>query len=189
MPEISAEQLEAFQKGMTFLNEMATSPKTRRQFEGLAKTLRPEIETTSDIADAVAAPYVEKIETATKQIADFIAAQAKRDEEAVTAAADRDRDAAFARLKAEGYTEDGLDKITRIMVDRRIADPEAAAALFDRQNPKPAPEVGGSWEPAAWDIKGNAVANDIEGLFADPDRWADKQVYNVLQEVRSGKAA
>jgi hypothetical protein len=192
MPDvtITAEQLDAYNKAMAFLNEAATSPKTRRQFETLAKALRPELETTADIADQVAKPYVEQLETYGKKIDDFLTAQAERDRVAEETAADRARDDSFARLRAAGYTDDGIDKITRLMVERRIPNPEDAAAVFERLHPPPPAEVGGTWEPAGWDIKSNAVEEaSIKELFEDPDRWADRRVYSVLNEVRSGKTA
>jgi hypothetical protein len=76
-----------------------------------------------------------------------------------------------------------LDKIKALMVDRNIADPEAAAALFERMNPAPV-ESRSTWEPDTWNIKDDAVENDVKGLFADPDRWADREVGKVLADVR-----
>lgn len=184
MAEISDDQLAVFQRGMALLQEASTKPETRRDFERLVKKLRPDVETTDDIAANAAAPYVERIEAATSRIDDFIAAQAKQQADALEAQSDRLRDEAFGRLRQDGYTDDGLGAIKQLMVDRNIADPEAAAALFDRMNPKPI-EGTSSWEPPAWDLRGNAVERDVDGLFQNADAWADKEVYNVLKDIRS----
>lgn len=186
--ELSDEQYAVLTKASQFLTEAAQSPATRREFERMAKKLRPDIETTDDIAAAAAAPYIEQIETSNRRLDDFLTAQQKRDQDAVDAQADHARDEAFGRLKAEGYTEDGIEKITRLMIERNIADPEAAAALFDRQNPKPL-EGHASWEPDSWNIRDEAVDRDVSGLFENEDKWADREVANVLNEIRMGNRA
>ena len=185
--ELTDDQYASFQKAMAFLQEASTNPQTRRQFEKVAKVLHPSIETTEDIAEAYAEPVRAELKETQSKIDAFLTAQAERDAKAIESAADRDRDEAFGRLKAEGYTEDGLERIKSLMVDRKIADPEAAAALFDRQNPKPMEPMGGSWEPDHWNIRENAVERDVTKLFESPDKWADQEVYNVLNEMRAAK--
>ena len=127
---------------------------------------------------------MEKIEAVSSKIDAFLSAQEKREKDAADAAADRARDEAFNRLQSAGYTEDGLGAIKKLMMERNIADPEAASALFDRMNPKPV-EGSSSWEPPNWDIRTNAVDHDLDGLFKDPDRWADARIYDVLAAERS----
>ncbi len=186
MAEISDEQLAVLTRAMTFLQEAASKPETRRDFERLAKKLRPEVETTDDIAAEVAKPYVEQIEAVNSKIDDFLKAQADREAKAAETAADRARDEAFSRLRQAGYTDEGMDTIKKLMIDRAIADPEAAAALFDKMNPKVVAESGGSWEPDAWNFQEPVEGIDVKALFSDPDRWADKAVYDVLRAERSG---
>lgn len=186
MAEITDEQLAVFTKGMQLLTELSTKPETRRDFERAVKKLRPDIETTEDLAESYAAPVREELKIATGKIDAFLAAQEEAAKNRETADADRARDDAFGRLKAGGYTEEGISTIQKLMVDRRIADPEAAAALFDKLNPPQEQHTGGSWEPNSYGIKDNAVERDVKGLFSDSDRWADTEVYNVLKEMRSG---
>lgn len=188
MPEISEQQLQVLTNGMKLLEEMSTRPDTRRAFEKMVKTIKPEIETTEDIAAAAAAPYVEQLEATNKKLDDFLAAQAEAKTTQEQADADRARDAAFDRLKAQGYTEDGLTQIKAMMVDRKIADPEAAAALFDRLHPAPEPGQTSPWEPNYLNIKEEAVDHDIEGLFKNPDTWADKRIGQILLEERSNQS-
>lgn len=183
---LTEEQYATMKRAVDFLQEAATKPETRRQFEKMAKVIRPEIETTEEIAAAAAAPYVEELKGVKGQLEDFLKAQTERETAAREEAANRQLDDAFGRLKADGYTEEGLEKIKGLMVTRSIADPEAAAALFDRMNPKPS-DIPGAWEPDHWDIRANAVENDVEGLFKDPDKWADRQVYSILNEMRGAK--
>lgn len=185
MAEISDEQLAIFQRGMTLLQTLSTNPKTRRQFEGALKVIHPEIETSDDVAMEVAKPYVEQIAGLEGKLTEFLDGQKAERESAEQRRADDETRDAFSRLSKQGYTDDGLEKIKGLMVDRKIADPEAAAALFDRQNPKP-PEGVASWEPDSWNLEERAVGNDVAGLFKNPDRWADAEVGNVLNEIRLG---
>lgn len=185
--QLSDDEYESFRKAYEFLNEAATSATTRRDFEKMAKKLRPDVTTTEEIAMSYAEPVIAEVRASQDKIDAFLTEQRERDERQTLEAADRQRDDAFARLQAGGYTEDGLEKIKHIMVSRKIADPEAAAALFDRQNPKPMEPIGGAWEPDSWDIKSNAVERDVGALFENPEKWADKEVYSILNEMRSEK--
>ena len=185
MAEISDEQLAVFQRGMSLLQEMSSKPNTRRDFERLVKQLRPDVETTDDVAARVAEPYVAELKETREKLDAFLTGQQERERLAAEREADQARDAAFSRLQTSGYTEDGRGAIKQLMVDRNIADPEAAAALFDRMNPKPV-EGTSSWEPANWDIRGRAVEHDVDGLFKDADRWADGRIHEILREERSG---
>lgn len=183
---LTDEQYATMKRAVDFLQEAATKPETRRGFEKIAKTLRPEIETTEDIAASYAAPHIEELNATRAKLDEFLAAQTKREQDAADAAADRRLNEAFERQRAAGYTEEGIGKIKQLMIDRGIADPEAAAALFDRQNPKPS-DIPGAWEPDHWNIRTDAVENDVEGLFRDPDKWADKATYSILAEMRGAK--
>lgn len=186
MAEIDDATLETMQKGFSLLQRLSTDPKTKRAFEAQLKTLHPEIETTEDVAAAYAAPHLEKFEALATNIGERLAKMDERDAKTREAEEVRETEDAFARLRAGGYTDDGLGAIRTLMVDRRIADPEAAAALFDKQNPKMDTRPA-AWEPDSWNYQERAVENDMEGLLKNPDRWADKQVALVLNEMRRGE--
>jgi hypothetical protein len=187
MPQISEEDFATLVRARDFLQEAATKPETRRAFEKMAKALRPDIQTTEDLAAEAAAPYLDEMKASQKRMDDWIEEQRAKEKAAEDAAADRKLNDAFGRLQADGYTAEGLEKIKKMMMDRNIPDPEAAAALFDKMNPKPMEGVS-SWEPDHWDFEANAVDRDVKGLFSNPDKWADREVYSVLAEMRGQKA-
>lgn len=186
MADIDDTQLDTLQKGFALLQRLSTDPKTKREFERTLKTLHPDIETSDDVAQGIAKPYIDKIEGMEKTIADRLAAMDEREAKQREAAEVRETEEAFNRLKQAGYTDDGLGAIKQLMVDRRIADPEAAAALFDKQNPR-TDQRPAAWEPDSWNYQENAVEHDMSGLLKDPDKWADKQVAVVLNEMRRGE--
>lgn len=186
MAEIEDAQLELLQKGMSLLQKLSTDPKTQREFERVLKAHNPEIQTADDIAEQYAKPHLERFEGMVNKVEERLKLIDERELKVKEAEELRETQDAFNRLKTAGYTDDGLGAIKQLMVERRIADPEAAAALFDRQNPK-VDNRPAAWEPDSWNFHERAVDNDMEGLLKDPDKWADKQVSVVLNEMRRGE--
>lgn len=183
MAEIDDTPLETLQRGWALLQSLSSGQATKRGFERLVKQIHPEVQTTDDVAQEVAAPYVEQIQGLQGKLDAFLTAQQARDAKAVESQQAADLNAAFGRLRAQGLQDEGVEHVQKLMIDRNIADPEAAFALFERQNPKPA-QTAAAWEPDSWNIESTAVERDVKGLFENPDRWADVEVHNVLREMR-----
>lgn len=181
--EIDEAQLQGMQRAVALLEKLNNSPKARSHLEKAVKAEFPDVKTQDEQIEEIAAPHVAKINEAVEALNKRMADMDARERKIAEDEADNKLIAAFGRLKGQGYTEEGLAKIAGLMTERRIADPEAAAALFDRMNPKPPPEVPGAWEPQNWNIDQNAVT-DTAALFKDEERWADAEVGRVLQDVR-----
>jgi hypothetical protein len=179
---LTPEQFQALQRGQLLLQKLAQGT-TKRKFENLVKEIVPEVETTDDQIAEFAQPYVDKLEETNKRLEDFLSAQAKEKEDHAASEAAAKLSQAFADMRNEGLTEEGEGKIRELMIDRNIADPWAALALWERNNPKP-PEGVASYEPDMWDLEGNAVGRDNKGLFDNPDRWMGQEIANVLAEMR-----
>lgn len=175
-------QLDTFQRAVLLLDKLSKGP-TRREFEKLVKTIVPEVETTDDLAQEYARPAMEKVDALAGKLDEFLASESKRREEQEQGAATLKLTEAFNRLRSQGLTEKGEEAVRQLMVERSIPDPEAAFALFERQNPKP-PEAPAAWEPQGWNLDTNAVERDVQGLFKDPERWGDIEVANVINEIR-----
>jgi hypothetical protein len=190
--EIDEAQLDQYQRMHRLLNDLQGSPKTRSMFSKAVKQLHPDIQTPEDVAEeiggAMLAPVNEQLKTVSEQLAAMKKAQDDRDARAAEASQIADMTSAFARLRKEGLQDEGEQAIKQLMVDRKIADPEAAYALFMRQNPPAAEVHAASWEPQHWDIRNNTVDVDVDGLWKNPDAWADKAVGRILMEER-GRAA
>jgi len=184
---ITDAQLEQLNRSAALLQQLAQSPKTKREFERIVKVHAPEVETTDDIVQAAAAPYIEKLEATQARLDEYIAAQTERAEREAANRADSELATRFSTMRANGLTDKGEDAVRQLMVDRNIADPDAALALFEKQNP-PAPQGVSSWEPDSWNLSTRAVDRDIEGLFANPDAWGDQEVANTLADLRRNAA-
>lgn len=186
---ISAQDHAVLQESFKLLNQMNSDPVAKRALEQAIKKVRPEVEIEADIAERYAAPVREDVTKLTAQFTEFMDSQKKRDADAAERATNDTIAGQFADLAKEGYTVEGIEKIKTIMVDRKIADPEAAALLFDKLNPKPVQENPG-WIPQAWDVDSTAGGGiDTKALFANEERWADAEVGKVLNEIRIGQAA
>lgn len=187
--EIEQSELEELARSRILINKLSASPDAKRHLERSIKTLMPEVETEEDVFNRAAAPHVETIKSLQEQLA---ATNKRLDDDAKARREDaeqRETTSAFNALRQAGYQEDGIEKIKAIMVDRKIADPEAAAALFDRLNPPPAQEAAG-WEPDAWDLTPKGMdEKSMKLLFDNEDRWADNEVSKVINEERRKAAA
>lgn len=179
---LTPEQFQTLQRGQLLLQKLANGT-TKRKFENLVKEIVPEVETTDDQIAEYAQPYVEKLEATNQRMEEFLAAQAKERDDSTAAQAAAKLSSDFATMRNEGLTEAGEAKVRELMIERNIADPWAAFALWERNNPKP-PEGVASYEPDMWDLEANAVGRDNEGLFSNPDRWMGQEIANTLAEMR-----
>jgi hypothetical protein len=184
---VDENELNGFVAAKKLLEQINNDPRTRPLLTRAIKAHYPNTVTNEDLAAEVARPYIEEVRQTKAQLEEMfgkMAARERYEEERQTLS---DLDRSFSRLKKTyGYNDEGIDKIKALMIDRSIPDPDAAAALFERQNPKPT-EARSSWEPDAWDLKDNAVEVDVAGLFADPEKWADREVGRVLVDIRSNQ--
>jgi predicted RNase H-like nuclease (RuvC/YqgF family) len=91
----------------------------------------------------------------------------------------------FDRLSRErGITTDGLEKIKTLMVEKAIADPEAAADHWERLNPKPEPIQPAGWVGSSFmDVEGD---KELEPWLQNEDRASDQEIATVINEYRSG---
>lgn len=186
--EIDEAQLAALQKGAALLQKLAADPKAKADFEKAVKAIHPEVRTEADVIEYARAPVIEEMKALREAMETRFKAEDDRRAKEAEDRQELDVNTAFNRLSERGYTDDGLAKIKDLMLSRRIADPEAAALLFDHQNPKPAAEGAHSWEP---DYLTNDSASaqggiNVTELMANPEKWSDREVGKVLAELRRG---
>jgi len=91
----------------------------------------------------------------------------------------------FDRLARErGITADGLEKIKGLMVQKAIADPDAAADHWEKLNPKPEPiQPAGYVGSSFMDVEGD---KELEPWLQNEDRASDQAIAEVINEYRSG---
>ena len=181
--------LAKLQAAERLLEQLNSDPKSRKHLTAGIKQHYPNTRTEDDIAEEFAAPIREEVHASLSEVKSMLHKLNEREQRDAETRTLADLDKAFGRLRETyGYNEDGIDKIKSLMVDRSIPDPEAAAALYERMNPAPV-ETRSSWEPDGWNLREDAVDTDVQGLFTDPDRWADKEVGKILLDIRSQRQA
>jgi hypothetical protein len=172
--EVDEDQLKALRAGYGLLDGLLKNPKTRVEQEKLLKTIKPDVQTQGDILE----PVMNQMKDLEKKFGDYVDGVNNR-------AADDALNAAFSRLRKDHhYTEEGLEKIKQLMVERKIPDPDAAAALWERMNPVPAQPANG-YLGTGWNFGQDNGDAELKLLFGDPDAWADQEIGKVLNEIRS----
>jgi len=177
MPEISDEQFREYQTTRGLLDKLL-SPKTKRKTEALIKEHFPETVTSKDLDPPEVSEQAARLDALSKKFDDHLTAlQTRADDDATRAA--------FTRLNDAGYTDEGVAWIKKTMVERNIADPEAAAALYDKYHPPEAMKPAG-YQPESWGFGANPDKDtDRELLIKDEDAWADQEIARVLAEARA----
>lgn len=189
--EIDDTEYERLQRAMGLLTKLDGDPRTKPHLEAALKIQDPNLQTEADVAERMTKPVVEKFEAATAEIKGYFEKLTERDNAQAKAATEASITEAFTRLRGAGYTDEGIEKIKAIMVDRSVADPEAAAALFDKLNPPPA-VADSNYSPPAWDLEsvtGGQAGPSLKDWFENEDKAEAQAVAQTLNEIRLGKEA
>lgn len=174
MAEVSDNDLRVLRGAHALLDQLMKNKDTRRDVEKSIKKLHPTVQTTDDLAE----PYVSKLEGVEKKIDEFIQSQKDRE-------LDGKLNGSFKQLRDAGYTDEGIEKIKKLMVDEQIANPEAAAAFWEKKNP-PKVQEPSLFAPHDWQIN-TGDDNDTKLLFKDEDAWANREIQKVFSEIKAGK--
>lgn len=175
MPEISDEEWQVLQGSKKLMDQLLKHPKTKRDVERAVKTLHPDTVTSEDFEK----PIVDKIDGLEKKLDEYFKAeQEKRIDEQLSNG--------FSELRKSGLTDDGIEKVKKIMLEKHIADPIVAGAYFEKINPPPPPQAPSSLTPAGWGFGAPTKDESLKELFADEDAWADKMAVTAWNETKQG---
>lgn len=174
MPELTDAQYQELLGAHRLMSALINGD-TRKETLQLFKKLNPK----APIPELDAAePVLNEVSALKKQIESL---QQKLDNEKQ----DMKLQQAFDRLSRErGITTDGLEKIKTLMVEKAIADPDAAADHWEKLNPKPEPiQSGGYVGTSFMDVEGD---KELEPWLQNEDRASDTAIAEVINEYRSG---
>ncbi len=139
MALIEDSELQALQNSKALIDRLAGNPKTRKRTLELLKELNPSLVIPE--LDA-ARPVEQAIGEIRKEIADL------RDSKSVEQAKDHAQkqiDAGRRKLREQGYSQESIDAVEKLMQERGSVDYEATAALYEKEH---APEE--SISPSPW---------------------------------------
>lgn len=186
---LTPDQFAAYKNAMDLLQKVNGNPDARRKMESAFKVLNPNLETEEDIAARYAQPFVEQLNATNETLKSLKEELAKRDADAVTATENQRFDRAMTWLDGQGYTDEGKEAIKKIMTEEKIPVVEAAAALFDKRNPKPIEIPGSNYEGDSWNFRGDPKDDNLKQLFENEDAWADREAAMTLNTMRRQAAA
>ena len=171
MAEISDRELAEYQAGMKLLKTLEQKGGTK--FFKAVKEILPDLRIPEvDIPQPVEAEL--------KKLADRFDGF---DKHLRDAGAEADKIAQRNRLKTDGWTPEGIAKVEELMTKEKIGSWDAATALFEKQNPKPAPAREPGHRSGRWNWGKLDDKNESDKLLlADPEAWADEETAKVLNE-------
>jgi hypothetical protein len=190
---ISKHDLNLLQGSWKLLNGLWDHPEhgavVKRAAKAVDPTLRvPEI----DVAEPMLAPIRAEIEEVKKSAAEVREENARlrqeREEERQVADLGKALDAAQKKYR---LTDDGMAEVKKLMAERHINDPPAAAAFVVSEIEPAAPMTGSNFAPQdanVFGIDGTSDDKDIAALHNDPVRWLDKAVPAIMAEFEQESA-
>lgn len=165
-------------------NKLYGDPKTRAHYEGLIKQQFPTVTTTADVA----APYVERINAVEKKFNEFADNFVREKANQTQQQRQEAFNANWAQMvKDHDLTPEGEEAMAKYMKDNNLHDPESAALRYFKHNPKPEPiQPAGGLSPQSWGIGPLPGEDEADGklLMTEPERWADKEAFATLNEIR-----
>jgi hypothetical protein len=174
MAEIDDNQLRQLQESHALLSKLYGNKETKRTLEQMAKKVNPNAVTTDDLAE----PYLQPLKDELKELRDFRDDIKKQQ-------ADWAETESFNRLRQAGYTDTGVEEIKKLMADRKINDPEIAAAYWDKTRPAE-PVAPNGISNQMWDFQNSLQDNeeDMQLLLKNDDAWLDRQAARFYSEKR-----
>lgn len=175
MAEIDDNQLKLLNGSKALLDKLLSSPKTRRSTEKLIKEHYPE----TVISDDLAEPYLAEVKGLRKDFEDFRKdLQGNKLDERLANE--------IAELRDQDWTDDGIEKLKKLMIDREIPSIKDAAAVWEKRNP-PKPQEPSIMAPTDWGFGRKTDDPDLKELFSDEDSWAEKEARKAWAEETAKK--
>lgn len=185
--EIDEEEVRANRVLRGVVSKILSNPKAKLLVQQAQKmvdpgAVTPELDQQGAIAEPVAAMQ-KRLDDMEKELK---TRDAEAEKNAKLASIGTNIEAGKAKLRREGWTDEGIAGVEKIMDEKGILDPEIAAAYFEKQHPPQnvaAPSGTGAWNfleqptDGAADLKA-LIENKGEGLVVD------KLAREALNEVR-----
>ena len=173
MAEISDQELATLRAAHGMLDKMYR--KDRRGTQKLMKAAEPTVTIDEDVAQ----PYIDELGALRKEFKDFLDTQKN---ERIDARLNEE----FGALRKDGWTDEGIEKLKKFQIDRNIPSPLDAAAVWDKVNPPPKPQLPSSFSPTSWNLGSAGDDADLKLLWDNEDRWAEIEAQKAWDEAQSG---
>jgi len=175
MVDVPEQELQVL-RGAKALHDKLLSGKTRRRQEALIKELYPDTPTLDDIAE----PYREEIKELRKEFKEYVDGEKGRRLDTKL-----EKDIDYLKAQRE-YTEEGIERLKRLTIEKEIPDIVVAADHWERSQPAKPQEVS-IMQPTDWGIGRKTDDPDLKLLFEDEDAWAEKEARKAWAEETAKK--
>jgi hypothetical protein len=168
------DQAQQNEAAFKLVDQLMSNPETRRTMQLAVKKINPK----ASIPEIDAAlPIMGEMQKMSKRLDELTSELTRRD-------AQEEMRSKQNTLKEQGYSTEAVNRIEKLMAERSISDYDAAAALFDRQNPAPAP----SRPSYAGSRFMDTGADDFKKYMKDPDAWVEEETSKAIADFRAGRA-
>ena len=188
--ELDEVELQRLQKQDRTIHALMGNPKAKKKVFEAYKEANPDARIPElEMEEAAKAPVMELEKTVKELQKKLEDSDAERENQAKLADLNGSIEKKMAKLRHDGWTDDGLTEVRKLMDERGIIDPEIAAAYYEKQHPPSTPAAPsgiGGWnfmEPPADD--NTFVKSLLEGKnAADNDQLVMNEARKALQDIR-----
>ena len=190
---ISKHDLGLLQGSWKLLNGLWDHPEHGATIKRAAKAVDPTIRVPEiDVAEPMLAPIRAELEERkikdAERDAEIAALKQEREDEKAVGNLQKSLDAAQKKYR---LTDDGMAEVKKIMADRHINDPAAAAAFVVSEIEPAAPVTGSNFSPQdanIFGIDGKSEDESIKSLHENPMKWLDRAVPEIMAEFERDAA-
>ena len=192
--EFDEVELQRLQKQDRTVHALMSNPQAKKKIFEAYKVVEPNARIPElEMEEAAKAPVMQ-LEKTVKELQDQIAAdKAEREKQLKLDSLNGSMERGFAKLRRDGWLDDGIENVRKLMDEKGILDPEDAAAIYLAKHPPQAPATPsgtGSWnfmEPPADDGDSYTKALMSSKSAADNEQLAMNEARKALNEFRGAQ--
>jgi hypothetical protein len=168
------------------LDKLSNNPKTRKQLLQLLKTNDPETPIPElDIAEPLQTDlqqFKSEVGNSLQELKELFESDSRKRSIEDTINSER------RKLRKAGWDDEGISKVEDLMQKRGLTDYEAAAALVEKQMPRPDPMEPGDVLDRGWNITTpDDTSTDHQLLLKDPIAFQRAEIQRFLKEKRAAR--
>lgn len=188
MVEIDETELRRYQTLGKTVSTILAHPDAKKLVQKAHKMVDPKAVTPELDAEATIAAPISAVE---KKVDDFISEfkndRAERDKTARIDQLKNQHSTGVAALRREGWTDDGIKGVEKLMEEKGLLDPLDAAAIYEKAHPPQAPATpsgSGAWNFAEGITDDQAFVKNLLATKGGNDLIAEKEAQTVLTDMR-----
>lgn len=185
--EIDEVELQQNVNARRVLEGLAKNPRTARKLYDLVK----EVEPNAKISEPAADPYEARFDALQKELLAEKKAREedaqKREQDTKLQSIETKQTEGFAALRRDKWTDDGIEKVKKLMEDRGILDVDVAASYIEKQFPQQQPVVPngtGAWNFMDMPGDGDADLKRLIETKGESSTLLDKMARDALTDIR-----